>query len=1272
MRFGLRLPSFALGEDTASLAEMGAYLRRAEDLGFESAMLIDHLLVAPPAYRTTWLEPVSLLSALSGVTRTIRLGTLVLVLPFRDPVAFAKEWATLDVLSGGRSILGVGVGWHEGEFATLRIPFKERGRRMNEMLEAITALWAGDHVTYEGQFYRFEDLTLEPKPAPAAASADLDRGRDAAVREDLRPDRRHDPAGPAPDREVRLHLGAALLGDGRDGRLGLGDHPRGDGGVRARPGRDDQGLLELHPRPGARRGARDRRPRSSRSIPGWTCRTGRSSTCSARPSRWPSGSAARSRPSVAWSTSSSTRSTGATRRSSGSRRTSCRSSGTDRAAMGSYLRPASLDEALAALAAGPRTLLAGGTDIYPARVGRVRGRRRPRRHRAAGPAGDPHRRRRLADPGARDLDGPRADGPAAALRRAEAPRPGRSAGSRSRTAATICGNVCNASPAADGLPNLIALDARVELASADGPSRGPGRRLHDRQPPDRPPAGRARDGRCSSRSRPARPGRRSSSSARGPTSSSRSRWSRPSSRSATTDGSSSARIVVGACSEVPQRIPAAEARLVGRRSRRAGGRGRPIEPADLAGLAPIDDVRAPAAYRREAALVLVRRAIAELAPMTPARPTFRVNGADVSVLGDPMRRLTEVLRDDLGPDRDEGRLRRRRLRRVHGPAGRRPGLRLPRAARPARPAATWPRSRAWPTATRLRAGPGRLPVRRGRPVRDLHAGHAHGGRRAARDPPAPDRGAGPGRARRRPLPLHRLPQDRRGGPDRVGDARRRRWPTRPAAGAAVGARIARVDGVDQVTGATRFGADEAPADALDAPGRPLAARPCPVHARRPRRPPRRASRARPRPASRPTSPGVNRYGIYATGKDQQVLADGYVRYRGEAVVALVGDAETVARIARRRGARSPGTPLPPLLDLDAAARPGRASSSTTRSPGNLLAAGRVVRGDVEAALAASAVVASGTFETVHVEHAYIEPEAGYAERAWRPDRGLRVSTQTPYMDRDEIALIMGFEPERVQVIPSACGGGLRRQAGPVAPAARRDGGLDPRSAGPLRLHAPGVDARDDQAASGADPGLARGRRGRPPDRDRLPRRLRHRRLRVVGPDRRQPRAGPRQRAVCRAGRPRHDPGDLHERPDRRGVPRLRRAAGGHRPGGPARRPGRPARAWTGSRSGSSTRFAPDPRRRPARSSPRAPGSPPASRRCGRPGMRATAEAAAANAEAAGADSDPPRRRRSGPCGTASATRRCPIRRRSGSACGGTARTSCSAARRRSARARTRS
>ena len=165
MRFGLRLPSFAVAGGGPSLAEMGAYLRHAEDLGLETAMLIDRLLVAPPAYRVAWLEPIALLSALAGVTRTIRLGTMVLVLPFRDPVAFAKEWATLDVLSGGRSVLGVGVGWNEAEFQALRIPYRERGRRMTEMLEAITALWAGDHVTYEGRHYQFHDLSIFPKPA---------------------------------------------------------------------------------------------------------------------------------------------------------------------------------------------------------------------------------------------------------------------------------------------------------------------------------------------------------------------------------------------------------------------------------------------------------------------------------------------------------------------------------------------------------------------------------------------------------------------------------------------------------------------------------------------------------------------------------------------------------------------------------------------------------------------------------------------------------------------------------------------------------------------------------------------------------------------------------------------------------------------------------------------------------------------------------------------------------------------------------------------------
>lgn len=143
---------------------MGAYLRRAEDLGFDSATCIDHVLTVPPYTSGTWLEPMVLLGALAAVTCRIKLGPMGITLPLRNPVYYAKEWATLDVLSGGRAIFGVGVGWHEKEFAVMNVPYKERGRRMNEMLEAVLALWSGDEVTYRGTYYRFEDVRVDPKP----------------------------------------------------------------------------------------------------------------------------------------------------------------------------------------------------------------------------------------------------------------------------------------------------------------------------------------------------------------------------------------------------------------------------------------------------------------------------------------------------------------------------------------------------------------------------------------------------------------------------------------------------------------------------------------------------------------------------------------------------------------------------------------------------------------------------------------------------------------------------------------------------------------------------------------------------------------------------------------------------------------------------------------------------------------------------------------------------------------------------------------------------
>ncbi|HEU0243653.1 MAG TPA: molybdopterin cofactor-binding domain-containing protein, partial [Candidatus Limnocylindrales bacterium] len=245
-------------------------------------------------------------------------------------------------------------------------------------------------------------------------------------------------------------------------------------------------------------------------------------------------------------------------------------------------------------------------------------------------------------------------------------------------------------------------------------------------------------------------------------------------------------------------------------------------------------------------------------------------------------------------------------------------------------------------------------------------------------------------------------------------------PVVAAAGAAVGARIARLDGVPKLTGAEVFADDRLDTSALTL---------------RVVRSPHASARfelgdleaftaARPglvRVLTAADVPGANRYGIYETGKDQPVLADGFVRYAGEAVVALVGDAAVVARI-RDDDLPITWTPVEPLLGMAAATAPGAPLLHDDR-PGNVLVRGYVARGDVDAALATSAVTATGTFETSFVEHAYIEPEAGTARVV-----GGRVevwaTTQTPYMDRDELALILGMAPDRVRVIPSACGGGF--------------------------------------------------------------------------------------------------------------------------------------------------------------------------------------------------------------------------------------------------------
>jgi CO/xanthine dehydrogenase Mo-binding subunit/aerobic-type carbon monoxide dehydrogenase small subunit (CoxS/CutS family) len=245
-------------------------------------------------------------------------------------------------------------------------------------------------------------------------------------------------------------------------------------------------------------------------------------------------------------------------------------------------------------------------------------------------------------------------------------------------------------------------------------------------------------------------------------------------------------------------------------------------------------------------------------------------------------------------------------------------------------------------------------------------------------------------------------------------------PEAPAAGRAVGARLPKTDGEPKVTGADRFGADALPEAAwlsLRAVRSPHARAAfrigdlAPLHARFP---------GLVAVLTAADVPGSNRFGIYPTGKDQPVFAEGTVRMRGEAVCALVGDAETVAAI---RDADVPiaWEVLPPVTFDDALA--GTAPDLHSHAPGNVLCRGRVVCGDAEAAFAQAPHRAAIAIETGFVEHAYIEPEAGYARRVG--DRiEIVACTQTPYMDRDELALILGIAPEQVRVIPTATGGGF--------------------------------------------------------------------------------------------------------------------------------------------------------------------------------------------------------------------------------------------------------
>ena len=176
MKFGIIFANAGpLGtpEITTGLAQL------AEEHGFESLWTVEHTVV-PAGYESEYpysedgkmpggdkvaiTDPHIWMTWVAAVTTRIRVATGILILPQRNPVTLAKELATLDVLSGGRVDLGIGVGWLEEEFEALGIPFDDRGKRTDEYVAALRTLWTDDPATFKGDFVSFERCHSNPKP----------------------------------------------------------------------------------------------------------------------------------------------------------------------------------------------------------------------------------------------------------------------------------------------------------------------------------------------------------------------------------------------------------------------------------------------------------------------------------------------------------------------------------------------------------------------------------------------------------------------------------------------------------------------------------------------------------------------------------------------------------------------------------------------------------------------------------------------------------------------------------------------------------------------------------------------------------------------------------------------------------------------------------------------------------------------------------------------------------------------------------------------------
>ena len=176
MKYGVFLPVSGRAASRKTLMQAA---QRAESLGYDSVWAADRLVIPwkidtayPYSKESTFIVPpdrpffdtLTCLAFLAGCTETIQLGMSVMVLPYRHPLHWAKIATTIDQLSAGRLIMGVGVGWMEEEFVAMNAPFKERGAVSDEQLTLLKQLWTEEHITFRGKYYNVVDVAFNPKP----------------------------------------------------------------------------------------------------------------------------------------------------------------------------------------------------------------------------------------------------------------------------------------------------------------------------------------------------------------------------------------------------------------------------------------------------------------------------------------------------------------------------------------------------------------------------------------------------------------------------------------------------------------------------------------------------------------------------------------------------------------------------------------------------------------------------------------------------------------------------------------------------------------------------------------------------------------------------------------------------------------------------------------------------------------------------------------------------------------------------------------------------